>query len=86
MIESLEMAGGTKKPDFESSLGELEQIVEQLEQGDLSLEQSLAAFEQGVKLTNLCQDALSKAEQKVQILLANQLEPLDTNILDTDDA
>lgn len=55
---------------FEDSLTGLEEIVEQLEQGDISLEESLKSFEQGVKLTRVCQKSLQEAEQKVQILLA----------------
>ncbi|MEH6565755.1 MAG: exodeoxyribonuclease VII small subunit [Halopseudomonas sp.] len=60
-----------KKPtvDFEQSLGELQQLVERLESGELSLEESLSAFEQGVVLTRDCQQALSQAEQKVQQLV-----------------
>ncbi|PKM11153.1 MAG: exodeoxyribonuclease VII small subunit [Gammaproteobacteria bacterium HGW-Gammaproteobacteria-10] len=54
---------------FEASLAELEQLVEQMEQGDLSLEDSLKSFERGVNLTRICQQALQEAEQKVQILL-----------------
>lgn len=54
---------------FEASLAELEQLVEQMEQGDLSLEDSLKSFERGVALTRTCQQALQEAEQKVQILL-----------------
>lgn len=54
---------------FEDSLEELELLVEQMEQGDLSLEESLKSFERGVKLTTTCQKALQNAEQKVQILL-----------------
>ncbi|MFA5983044.1 MAG: exodeoxyribonuclease VII small subunit [Methylococcaceae bacterium] len=54
---------------FEESLSELEQLVLQLEQGDISLEESLKAFERGVTLTRHCQAALQEAEQKVQILL-----------------
>ena len=54
---------------FEDSLEELEQLVEQMEQGDLSLEESLKSFERGVKLTGTCQKALQDAEQKVHILL-----------------
>lgn len=54
---------------FEQSLAELEQLVQQMESGDMSLEQSLKAFEKGVKLTRECQKALTEAEQKVQILL-----------------
>ncbi len=54
---------------FEDSLEELEQLVEQMEQGDLSLEDALKSFERGVKLTGTCQKALQDAEQKIQILL-----------------
>ena len=55
--------------DFEQSLADLQVLVERLEKGDLSLEDSLSAFEQGIGLTRDCQAALSQAEQKVQILL-----------------
>lgn len=55
--------------DFEKSLAELEQLVEQLEQGDLSLEASLQHFERGIALTRTCQSALQQAEQKVAQLL-----------------
>lgn len=54
--------------DFEASLKELEALVEKMEQGDLSLEQSLKDFERGVALTRACQQALRDAEQKVQML------------------
>ncbi len=54
---------------FEDSLEELEQLVEQMEQGEISLEESLKSFERGVKLTSTCQKALQDAEQKIQILL-----------------
>ncbi|WP_324708288.1 exodeoxyribonuclease VII small subunit [Pseudomonas fragi] len=55
--------------DFEQSLADLQTLVERLENGELSLEDSLTAFEQGIRLTRDCQDALAQAEQKVQILL-----------------
>ena len=59
----------TDKPfDFEKSLKELESIVETMEKGGLTLEQSLQSFEQGVKLTRLCQEKIKAAEQKVEIL------------------
>lgn len=54
---------------FEESLAELESLVERMESGEMSLEESLKAFEQGIKYTRDCQNALSKAEQKVQLLL-----------------
>jgi exodeoxyribonuclease VII small subunit len=63
------------KIDFESAMRDLEQLVERLEQGDLPLEESLAAFERGVMLTRSCQGALKEAEQKVEILLRKAGEP-----------
>ena len=57
--------------DFEKALAELEQLVETMEKGDLTLEESLKQFERGVTLTRACQQALANAEQKVQILTRN---------------
>lgn len=66
-------------PSFENDLAELEELVVRLERGEISLEESLQAFERGVNLTRTCQKALLEAEQKVQILIdknGNQtLEP-----------
>ena len=59
---------------FEQSLAELETLVQNMESGDLSLEESLKAFEQGIKLTRGCQKALTDAEQKVQQLLTQNGE------------
>ncbi len=59
----------TKTPDFEKAMQELEQLVETMENGDLSLDESLKLFEKGVKLTRQCQQSLQEAEQKVSILL-----------------
>ncbi|ARU87158.1 exodeoxyribonuclease VII small subunit [Pseudomonas sp. M30-35] len=55
--------------DFEQSLTELQSLVERLENGEMSLEDSLTAFEQGIRLTRDCQAALTQAEQKVSLLL-----------------
>jgi exodeoxyribonuclease VII small subunit len=55
--------------NFENSLNELEKLVDALEHGELSLEQSLEDFERGILLTRQCQTALTEAQQKVQILL-----------------
>jgi exodeoxyribonuclease VII small subunit len=63
-----------KNLNLEKAMGDLEQIVEQLEGGDLSLEKSLAQFEKGVKLSRECQAALTEAEQKVQILMGDELQ------------
>ncbi len=59
----------TNSINFEKTLAELEQLVEKMEKGDLSLEESLKYFERGILLTKTCQQALSEAEQKVKILL-----------------
>lgn len=63
------MARKPKAVDFEKALAELEQQVHLLESGDLSLEDSLKTFEAGIRLTRDCQQALTEAEQKVQLLL-----------------
>ncbi len=59
----------TDNIDFEAALNELETIVRKMEDGQLSLEQSLESFEQGIKLTRQCQQALTSAEQRVQMLI-----------------
>lgn len=56
--------------DFEKKLNRLEEIVAQMESGDLSLEDSLKFFEEGVKLSRECNQQLAQAEQKVKTLLA----------------
>ena len=66
-----------KKPEnlsFEQSLGELEQIVNELEQGEVALDDALKQFERGVHLVRASQDKLEQAQQKVAILLANETE------------
>lgn len=55
--------------EFEAALAELEQLVARMESGELSLQDSLQAFEQGIRLTRQCQQALSSAEQRVQLLM-----------------
>lgn len=57
-----------KSLNFEASLDELNTIVEEMENGELSLEQSLKQFERGIALTRQCQSALKTAEQTVKIL------------------
>ena len=54
--------------DFEQSLDALEQLVDKMEHGELSLEESLAAYERGVGLYRRCQAALEQAEQRVRLL------------------
>ena len=62
-------------PNLEKTLDSLESLVEQMESGDLSLDESLKAFEQGVRLTRQAQQALQAAEQKVRILLQDEEDP-----------
>ena len=54
---------------FETALARLEELVQELEQGDLPLEQSLKLFEEGIKLSRICHVRLEEAERKVEILL-----------------
>jgi len=58
-----------KKFNLEKALSDLEELVEELESGDLPLEKAMQKFEEGIKLTRGCQSALKEAEQKVEILL-----------------
>jgi len=58
-----------KNYPFETSLEKLEKLVEQMEDGDLTLEDSLKNFEEGIRLTRECQQALAAAEQKVKLLI-----------------
>jgi exodeoxyribonuclease VII small subunit len=60
-----------KKPNFETSLKELEEIVEQLETCDLTLDETLAKYESGIKIYKQCYQILEKAEKKINILLKN---------------
>ena len=64
------------KLDFESAIKELEQIVAQMESGETTLEESLKHFERGIELTRSCQQSLSAAEQKVEILMRSSDQPL----------
>ena len=67
--------------DFEKSLSELEKIVDRMEKGDQSLDDTLTDFERGMVLSEQCQKSLDEAQQKVEKLVkkhgVNQLEPLD---------
>jgi len=67
------MTSRKKTVSFEQSLTDLETLVNKMETGDLSLDESLGAFEEGVKLTRECQKMLDEAEQKVQILTEKNL-------------
>jgi exodeoxyribonuclease VII small subunit len=58
-----------KAKTFESSLGDLEKIVRKLEDGEMSLEESLKLFEDGVKISRECQERLNQAERRIEVLL-----------------
>lgn len=58
--------------DFEAALAELEGLVERMERGELTLDDSLGAFERGIHLTRTCQRALADAEQRVRVLLERE--------------
>lgn len=62
------------KKSFEEAMGRLETIVAQLEKGECGLDDSLKLFEEGAKLALQCEELLDKAEQKVNLLLANDEE------------
>ena len=63
------MARKKQKINFEASISELEELVEKMERGDFSLEESLAQFERGISLARACQQALREAELKVEQLV-----------------
>ena len=63
------MSKEKKAVDFEQQLAALEDLVKSLESGELSLEESLKSFEQGIKVARDCQAALKSAEQKVEVLM-----------------
>lgn len=70
---------------FEASLEALERIVQQLEGGDLPLEKSLELFEQGIRLSRECQERLTQAERRIEILLRdNQGRPVTAPFSETD--
>ena len=71
------MSEKTENRSFEASLEALERIVKQLEGGDLPLEKSLELFEQGIRLSRECQERLTQAERKIEVLLRdNQGRPV----------
>ena len=71
---SAQSTQASQTPDFESAMAELEMLVQRMESGELSLEDSLREFERGVQLTRLCQEQLKSAEQRVRVLAADGQE------------
>lgn len=79
------MAAAKKTIEFEKALDQLETLVDEMENGDLSLEESLKSFERGIKLTRDCQSALANAEQKVQMLIEENGQLKTVAVNDTDE-
>lgn len=79
------MTSPRKSRPFEKMLGELETIVERLENGELSLDESLKTFEAGIRLTQECQETLTRARQRVQLLVARDDGLQAESLSDTDD-
>ena len=74
-----------KGKTFEEQIGELEEIVSKLENGDVSLDESLALFEQGIKLTKGCQKMLDTAEKKVKVLMSDGGEMTEKDFINEND-
>ena len=75
------MMPAKKSVNLEKALSELEKLVEEMEQGNLSLEESLKRFEKGIALTSECQETLQKAELKVQELMEKNGKLLENNFI-----
>ena len=71
-----------REKKFEEALEELESVVERLESGELSLEDSLTAFEQGVRLVNFCNQKLNEVEKKIELLVKDKDGQLQLRLLD----
>lgn len=74
-----------EEPDFEAALKSLEVSVQKLESGQLSLEDSLKAFEEGIRFTRICQKRLSEAEKRIELLTqVNQNGKAETQAFEVD--
>ena len=75
----------TSIKDFEAALAELDALVKKLEEGDLSLEQSLALYERGIQLSRFCHTRLEEAERRIEILTdRGELKPAPSSLTSTD--
>lgn len=72
-----------KQKKFEEALEDLERVVERLESGELSLEESLTAFEQGVSLVRFCNQKLNEVEKKIELLVKDKDGQLQLKALDS---
>ena len=80
------MGNPEKPPEFEEALEELETIVERMEDGDPSLEESLKLFERGMALTRRCQAALDNAEQRIRTLADPESSPAEAGTVEDSEA
>jgi exodeoxyribonuclease VII small subunit len=84
------MEPAQEKKKFEEAIEDLEKIVERLESGELSLDDSLTAFEDGVRLIKICNQKLAEVEKKIELLVKDkdgklQLKPLDKSVVSGED-
>ena len=73
------------KKTFESAMEQLEQIVREIENGQLTLDTAIKKFEEGVKLSRFCSDKLDEAEKKIDVLLKNEAGKMKTVPFENDD-
>ena len=76
------MAQEPEKQKFETAMEELEKVVERLESGELSLEDSLAAFEDGIRLVKFCNQKLTEVEKKIELLMKDKEGKLQMRAID----
>jgi len=74
MAKQAPASQATPPENFENALGELERIVQSMEDGEMPLESSLAAYQRGITLLKFCQDKLTAAEQTIKVLENGQLQ------------
>ncbi len=75
-VPALDTVAEQDQPSFEHALEELEAIVEHMEDGSLSLDQSLASYKRGAELVKICETALERAREQVRVLDGELLRPL----------
>ncbi len=80
------MANKARKKGIEHQLGDLQALVAHMEEGEMTLEETLAAFEKGIKLTREAQAQLAAAEQRVQTLIEENGKPVATEFHEEDDS
>jgi exodeoxyribonuclease VII small subunit len=83
MTHSEDKTSILEKVSFETSLELLQKAVRKLESGELNLEESLKHFEEGVKLTRVCQEYLAAAEQRVEVLMKANDQKIETQSFTT---